>query len=152
MEVTELGMAISFSEVQPSKVSSPIEETESGMFIFFSAVQPAKAQPPMEVTESGMIISVSAMQSAKAPFPIEVTESGMFIFFREKQPEKAQLSMEVIGYVIPSTVIDEGIATDKACSSPNPAIVACFAFNIIIKPFIVFILFTCYLKYNLSIY
>ena len=43
MEVTELGMVILFSPVQPLNTASSMEVTELGMVILFSPVQPEKA-------------------------------------------------------------------------------------------------------------
>lgn len=42
MEETELGMIISFSDLQEKKALFPIDKTESGMKICVSELQPAK--------------------------------------------------------------------------------------------------------------
>ena len=58
MEVTELGMVMLVSEVQPEKALSPIKVTELGMVTLVREVQPEKAPPPIVVTELGMTVAL----------------------------------------------------------------------------------------------
>ena len=100
MEVTELGMVILFSPVQPEKAELPMEVTELGMVVFLQpatnvllAVSMIALQLFLEsytVLLFDTIMLVSPEQPANAAPPIEVTELGMVILFSPVQPEKAE--------------------------------------------------------------
>lgn len=66
MEETELGMIISFSDLQEKKALFPIDKTESGMKICVSELQPAKDPSPMEVHSLPMLTVSSLLQLEKA--------------------------------------------------------------------------------------
>ena len=56
MLVTELGIVMLASPVQPENASSPMLVTELGMVMLASPVQPSNAELPMLVTELGIVV------------------------------------------------------------------------------------------------
>ena len=74
-----LDMVIDERFGQRQKAPQPISVTESGMAMLVSPVQPSKARFPILDTESGKLMLVGPWQPLKASSAISVTESGMMV-------------------------------------------------------------------------
>ena len=57
-----------------------MEVTESGIVILVSPVQPENAEEPIEVTESGIVMLVSESKLSNAWEPIEVADVTTTVF------------------------------------------------------------------------
>ena len=80
IDVTELGMDIVLKAVQPIKAESPMLVTDSGILMSASALQPRNIMSAIDETESGSVMPSRFMHIAKAPRPMCVTFPGMSRF------------------------------------------------------------------------
>ena len=86
--LTGPSIEIDCKEVQFLKAPSLISVTESGMTMLVSPVQPSKAYWRIYVTELGIVMTPKLVQFSKAPYPISVTELGMVTLVKPVQPPK----------------------------------------------------------------
>jgi hypothetical protein len=77
MEVTDSGMVIEVSPVQPEKTPCPMVSNELLRVTVKGLVQFSNVVPSRTVTELLMVTEANRVQLANAPYPMEATGSGM---------------------------------------------------------------------------